>query len=175
MATHSNILAWRILWTEESDGLQSMWLQRVRHDWATNTHTWTLAVHKSVGLEMTSALKKCPGVGLGKRIQNRADFQEANFKSYISLTVLIYIPKNKDFLQSSNKCWKSCCFSYFVLVSFWYARWFLEQVKASEAWAVSCQSLDVSSAVLNSSVLACCHWTQPAQWLEDSRFNVHHN
>ena len=25
MATHSNILAWRIPWTEESGGLQSMW------------------------------------------------------------------------------------------------------------------------------------------------------
>ena len=32
MATHSSILAWRILWTEEPGGLQSMWLQRVRHD-----------------------------------------------------------------------------------------------------------------------------------------------
>ena len=32
MATHSGILAWRILWTEEPDGLQSMGLQRVRHD-----------------------------------------------------------------------------------------------------------------------------------------------
>ena len=32
MASHSNILAWEILWTEESDGLQSMGLQRVRHD-----------------------------------------------------------------------------------------------------------------------------------------------
>ena len=28
MATHSNILAWRILWTEEPGGLQSMGLQR---------------------------------------------------------------------------------------------------------------------------------------------------
>ena len=37
MATHSSILAWRIPWTEESGGLQSMWLQRVGHDWATNT------------------------------------------------------------------------------------------------------------------------------------------
>ena len=27
MATHSSILAWRIPWTEESDGLQSMGLQ----------------------------------------------------------------------------------------------------------------------------------------------------
>ena len=32
MATHSSILAWRIPWTEEPDGLQSMGSQRVRHD-----------------------------------------------------------------------------------------------------------------------------------------------
>ena len=29
MATHSRILAWRILWTEESGGLQSMGLQEL--------------------------------------------------------------------------------------------------------------------------------------------------
>ena len=38
MATHSSMLAWRIPWTEEPGGLQSMGSQRVRHDWATNTH-----------------------------------------------------------------------------------------------------------------------------------------
>ena len=32
MATHSGILAWRIPWTEEPDGLQSTGSQRVRHD-----------------------------------------------------------------------------------------------------------------------------------------------
>ena len=32
MATHSSILAWRIPWTEEPDGVQSMGSQRVRHD-----------------------------------------------------------------------------------------------------------------------------------------------
>ena len=32
MATHCSILAWRIPWTEESDGIQSMGLQRVGHD-----------------------------------------------------------------------------------------------------------------------------------------------
>ena len=32
MATHSRILAWRILWTEELGGLQSMGLQIVRYD-----------------------------------------------------------------------------------------------------------------------------------------------
>ena len=32
MATHSSILAWSIPWTEEPGGLQSMGLQRVRHN-----------------------------------------------------------------------------------------------------------------------------------------------
>ena len=32
MAAHSSILTWRMPWTEESGGLQSMGSQRVRHD-----------------------------------------------------------------------------------------------------------------------------------------------
>ena len=32
MATHSGILAWRIPWTEEPGGLQSIVLQIIRHD-----------------------------------------------------------------------------------------------------------------------------------------------
>ena len=38
MSTHFSILAWRIPWTEESGGLQSMGLQTVRHDLATKHH-----------------------------------------------------------------------------------------------------------------------------------------
>ena len=34
MATHSNTLAWKISWMEEPGRLQSMGLQRVRHDWS---------------------------------------------------------------------------------------------------------------------------------------------
>ena len=44
MKNHSSILAWRIPWTEEPCGLQSMGLQRVRLDCATehiHTHTHT--------------------------------------------------------------------------------------------------------------------------------------
>ena len=36
MATHLSILAWRILWTEETGGLQSMGSQRVGDNWVTN-------------------------------------------------------------------------------------------------------------------------------------------
>ena len=35
MATYSSIPAWEIPWTEKPDGLQSMELQRIRHDLAT--------------------------------------------------------------------------------------------------------------------------------------------
>ena len=38
MATHSSNLAWKIPWTEEPGRLQSMGLQRVRHDRSTITH-----------------------------------------------------------------------------------------------------------------------------------------
>ena len=34
IATHSSILAWRILWMEEPGGLPSMGLHRVGHDWS---------------------------------------------------------------------------------------------------------------------------------------------
>jgi len=40
MATHSNILAWKISWPEEPGGLQSMGSQRVAHDWETNTYLY---------------------------------------------------------------------------------------------------------------------------------------
>ena len=37
MATHSSISAWKISWTEKPNGLQSMRVQRVTHDWTSNT------------------------------------------------------------------------------------------------------------------------------------------
>ena len=40
MTTHSSILAWEILWTEEPGELQFMGLQRVGHDLAPNSSTW---------------------------------------------------------------------------------------------------------------------------------------
>ena len=42
MASHSNILAWRISWTEEPGRLQSMGSQRVGHDSVTNTVSFKL-------------------------------------------------------------------------------------------------------------------------------------
>ena len=38
MATHSSILPWKVSWTEDPGELQSMGLQRIRHNWTTD-HT----------------------------------------------------------------------------------------------------------------------------------------
>ena len=57
MAAHSSVLSCRNPWTEEPGGLQSMGLQRVRHDWVTNTHTQACAcahTHKHRGLLVTA-------------------------------------------------------------------------------------------------------------------------
>ena len=60
MATDSSILAWRISWTEETGGLQSMGSHRVGHSCVTNTSTlhffpWRLGFH------MPSWLSTSPG------------------------------------------------------------------------------------------------------------------
>ena len=41
MAPHSSTPAWRVLWTEEPGGLQSMGSLRVRHNWATSLSLFT--------------------------------------------------------------------------------------------------------------------------------------
>ena len=48
MATHSSILAWRILWTEEPGGLLSIGSHRVGHDWS------DLACVHALGKEMAT-------------------------------------------------------------------------------------------------------------------------
>ena len=53
MATHSSVLNWRTLWTEESGGLPSTGLGRVGHDRATKTHAkrpQDISFYKSMGI-----------------------------------------------------------------------------------------------------------------------------
>ena len=46
MAIHSSILAWRIPWTEEPGRLQSIGLQRVKHNGATNAKHYLIYLRK---------------------------------------------------------------------------------------------------------------------------------
>ena len=54
MATHSSIIAWKIPGTEEPGGLQSMGLQRVRHNWTTSLskRKWQMTQKSQVSWEL---------------------------------------------------------------------------------------------------------------------------
>ena len=56
MATHSRILAWRIPWTEEPGGLQSMGSQNVRHNWVTKQQIVYFPKLKYLSLVSSSSL-----------------------------------------------------------------------------------------------------------------------
>ena len=76
MATHSNILAWRIPWMEEPGRLQSMGSQRVGHDWATSL--------------------TCLGEGPG---QNRSEFQQTTAGTLVEAALTAIDPQvTKTFL-----------------------------------------------------------------------------
>ena len=70
MATLSSILAWKIPWTEEPGGLQTIGLQRVRHDWAyrhydgiishsTCTDTFCLCIHPLMDTGVALPFGRC--------------------------------------------------------------------------------------------------------------------
>ena len=50
VATDSSVLAWRIAWTADPGRLQSMGLQRVRHDWQADTLQSLIPLHKTLHL-----------------------------------------------------------------------------------------------------------------------------
>ena len=62
MATHSRALAWKIPWTEEPGGLQSMGSLRVRYDWATSLSLFTF-MHWRGKWQPTPVGWRIPGTG----------------------------------------------------------------------------------------------------------------
>ena len=64
MAPHSGTLAWKIPWTEEPGGLQSMGSLRVEHDWATSLSPFTF-MHWTRKWQPTPVL--LPGGSHGRR------------------------------------------------------------------------------------------------------------
>ena len=64
MAPHSSTLAWKIPWTEEPGGLQSMGLLRVRHDWRTSLSLFTFMHWRRKWQPHSSVLAwRIPGIG----------------------------------------------------------------------------------------------------------------
>ena len=64
MAPHSSTLAWKIPWTEESDGLQLMGSLRVRHNWGTSLSLFTFTHWRKKWQPHSSVLAwRIPGTG----------------------------------------------------------------------------------------------------------------
>ena len=68
-STHSSVLAWRISWTEQPVGLQSMGFQRVGHNWATCTFKQSLIFHvfywRNCGWEAVLSLSRLRELVMG--------------------------------------------------------------------------------------------------------------
>ena len=56
MTAHSNILVWRIPWTEEPGGLQSMGSQRDGHDWHLHFHDSLVGLNRCVNVKENRSL-----------------------------------------------------------------------------------------------------------------------
>ena len=64
MAPHSSTLAWKIPWTEEPDGQQSMGSHRVGHDWSDFTFTFHFpALEKEMATHSSVLAWRIPGTG----------------------------------------------------------------------------------------------------------------
>ena len=64
MATNSSTLAWKIPWTEEPGGLQSMRSLRVRHDLSDFTFTFHFhALEKEMATHSSVLAWRIPGMG----------------------------------------------------------------------------------------------------------------
>ena len=63
MAPHSSTLAWKIPWTEEPGGLQSMGSLRVGHDWAISLSLFTFIIGEGNGNPLHVLAWRIPGTG----------------------------------------------------------------------------------------------------------------
>ena len=66
VAPHPSTLAWKIPWTEEPGGLQSMGLLTVGHDWATSLSLFTFHFHaleKEMATHSSILAWRIPGTG----------------------------------------------------------------------------------------------------------------
>ena len=85
MATQSRILAWRIPWMEEPGEPQSMGLQRVQHDWATNTSTFFLSCNSTA--------------------QSRHGFRQLWLPSHLGLGVFLEFSFSRPTASFGKSCW----------------------------------------------------------------------
>ena len=127
MATHSSILAWKIRWTEEPGGIQSMGSQRIRHDWVTDTPVCAVVKNPLASAGDTGSilgLGRSPGKGNGnpfhysrlgnpmdRGVRRAAAHGVTKSRTHLSMHTLImsnYVSKMEKVMapHSSTLAWK---------------------------------------------------------------------
>ena len=140
MATHSNTLAWKIPWTEEPGGLQSMGSLGVGHDWATSLSLFTF-MHwrrkwqptpvflpgESQGQGSLGGLLSMGSHRVGHDWSNLAAAKAALFQcSYLtSASPLRGFPRDSVVKESTCQCkrWKRLRFDPWVGKISWRRKW----------------------------------------------------
>ena len=119
---HSSILAWRIPWIEESNRLQPMGSQRVGHDWATNTFTFSLLCWKLFILKTGEAPHASGGIGAVcsntfiKRFSENSDFQRASINGK-TLRSIWNVRSPVNYQEYGTICRQTCGISVYNFVS----------------------------------------------------------
>ena len=106
MATHSSIFAWRIPWTEEPGGLQSMGLQRVGHDW----NDWTQFFILSDEVSLFTPRVRTGPVTCSGTMECNISVPKLNFKrpSCTLGTLLCHVNKLQLASYRITSMWPSC-------------------------------------------------------------------
>ena len=134
MPTHFSILAWRIQWTEELHGQQSMGSQRVRHDWSDlaaelKEHDWVCLNQGWGGPKLVLALDFLSKLWKGKFFRqfyhSNKNILECKMWQKQFPTWALYTPaspngttgkKSRRLLCYSLMQCVSCCFSWSELL-----------------------------------------------------------
>ena len=111
MATHSSILVWRIPLTEEPGRLQSMGLQRVGHNWATNTtlhytNAYMIGTKNIINFCIFPSHEKMFNRGSGGKKELRERL--TRWQNRRTLTLLMKILENVECACMQGKLLQSC-------------------------------------------------------------------
>ena len=131
MAPHSSNLAWKIPWTEETGGLQSMGSLRVRHDWATSLSLFTF-MHWRRKWQPTPVFLPRESQGrdltdVGNLVSCSSAFSKTSLNIW-KFTVLVLLKSGLENFEHYFACvWDECSYAvvwaFFGIAFLWDENW----------------------------------------------------
>ena len=108
MATHYSSLTWRVLWTEEPGGLQSIGSQRVRHDWSDWVCTFKKTFHPTTTIFASAHGTFTKIEHILSHRSNYNKFKRIQPKKIYSLTIVkLSCIHNRTISENSQNIWQA--------------------------------------------------------------------